>query len=397
MHLNDATPQRKKLAILLTFVTIPFSGFMTDIYLPSFPSMANNLNVSEHSIQLTLTAFFLSYGFAQLLVGSVLDSVGRQKPVLISLIALVLSSIGIALTKDVSVIISLRIVQGIATAFIVVAKRAFFVDLFEAEERKGYLSYFTIVWSAGPIIAPFLGGYLEDLIGWKSNFWFLAIYAIILLIGELSVGGETVPAKSKFHFKTIVNLYGTMLQNSGFVLGILVLGLSYSVTMVFNVAGPFVVEEHFGFNSVVIGYCTLILGIAWMLGGIISKRSIHLKFNAKTLIGTISQVALIGLLIAIARYADWLVLLVGFGFLIHICSGFLFTNFFTHNLLFFPKNAGIAGGLMGGLLYIVTSLSSFVIASSGEIITTMDMSLRYLMISVPLLLVVLIIIRRPFN
>ena len=397
MHLKDASYQRRKLAIILTFLTIPFSGFLTDIYLPSFPSMARSLSVTEQSVQYTLTAFFLSYGFAQLLVGSILDSVGRQKPVVFSLIVLVASSVGIALTQDVSVIIILRIVQGITTAFIVVAKRAFFVDLFEAEERKGYLSYFTIVWSAGPIVAPFLGGYLEELIGWKANFWFLAIYSSVLLIGELTVGGETILEKSRFHLKTITSLYVSMLGNSGFLLGILVLGLSYSVTMVFNIAGPFIVEEHFEFNAVVIGYCTLVLGVAWMLGGIISKQVKSLRFNAKSMIGSMAQVGLVILLVLIGYQYDYLVLLVSFGFLIHICSGYLFTNFFTYNLLFFPKNAGIAGGLMGGLLYVITSLSSFVIASSGDINSTFDMGIRYLMVSVILFLIVLVIIRRPFN
>ena len=120
MHLRDASPQRKKIATILTFLSIPLSGFMTDIYLPSFPSMARNLSVSEQSIQLTLTCFFLSYGFSQLFVGPVADSVGRRKPMLISLAVLLLSSLAVTFTGEVLVISLLRIVQGIATAFIVV-------------------------------------------------------------------------------------------------------------------------------------------------------------------------------------------------------------------------------------------------------------------------------------
>ena len=53
-------------------------------------------------------------------------------------------------------------------------------------------------------------------------------------------------------------------------------------------------------------------------------------------------------------------------------------------MIYYPSNAGIAGGLIGGLLYIITSFSSFVISSSGEIIDTKDMALRYLLISIPL-------------
>lgn len=394
MDLNIASDSRKKWAVALTFVAIPFSGFMTDVYLPSFPSMARNLDVTEKSIQLTLTCFFLSYGISQLFVGSILDSIGRYKPVLISLGVLVLSSLAIAFSHDVLIISILRVVQGIGTSFLVVAKRAFFVDLFEAEERKHYLSYFTIAWSCGPIIAPFLGGYLENLFEWQANFYFLAIYSVLLLIGELTIGGETIKAAKSFNLKKMVSLYQLMLKNNGFLYGIGVLGLSYSVTMVFNIAGPFVVEHHFGFNSVVIGYCTLTLGIAWMIGGILSKKATAYSFQPKILLLSSIQLVLIAIFIILGRSFDHLILLVGFAFFIHICSGFVFTNFFTHNMLFFPNNAGIAGGLMGGLLYIITSLASYAISSSGEIANTMDMSLRYMLISIPLMLMVIMATRR---
>lgn len=397
MHLREASPQRKRLANILTFIALPFSGFMTDVYLPSFPSMAQDLQVSEKSIQLTLTCFFLSYGFSQLFVGSIVDSVGRYRPVLISLVVLIASSIGIAFTDDVMIINILRVVQGIATAFMVVAKRAFFVDLYEGERRKHYLSFFTIVWSCGPIIAPFLGGYLEKLFGWQSNFYFLAIYCTLILLGELFIGGETIRIRKPFNLKKTSVLYRVMLRNKGFLYGIGVLGIAYSVTMVFNVAGPFVVEHHFGFDSVTIGYCTLVLGFAWMVGGIISKRFTPLVFKPKIYTTSFIQLGLIGALVALGLTIDNLVLLVAFAFLIHICSGFIFTNFFTHNMLFFPNNAGIAGGLMGGMLYIITSFSSFLISSSGEIDTTFDLGLRYLMFGLPLLFMVILAVKATLN
>ncbi len=393
MHLRTASAKRKKLATILTFLSIPLSGFMTDIYLPSFPAMSRNLNVSEQSIQLTLTCFFLSYGFSQLFVGPVADSVGRRKPMLISLAVLMLSSLAVTFTAEVYIISLLRIIQGIATAFIVVSKRAYFVDLYDNKERKYYLSYFTIVWSCGPIIAPFLGGYLEDLFGWQSNFYFLAIYAGILFFAELIFSGETIRNYKKFNLKITSLLYLAMLKNPGFILGILVLGLAYSVVMVFNIAGPFVVEHHFNYNSVIIGYCTLILGLSWMIGGILSKQFTPADFNKKIRAVSLIQLVLIAAFIGLGFAYDNLVLLISFAFIIHICSGFLFTNYFTNNMLFFPGNAGIAGGLMGGLLYIITSISSYVISASGEINTTFDMSLRYLLVAAPLALVIFFSLR----
>lgn len=80
-------------------------------------------------------------------------------------------------------------------------------------------------------------------------------------------------------------------------------------------------------------------------------------------------------------------MLVSLAFIIHSCSGFLYNIFFTGSLLQFPNNAGIAGGLLGGMVYIITSLSSFIISTVGKISNQADMGLRYTIGSILLLVI----------
>ena len=130
-----------------------------------------------------------------------------------------------------------------------------------------------------------------------------------------------------------------------------------------------------------------------MIGGILSKRFTPVNFTKKIRLVSLTQLVLMVLFIGLGSMIDNLVLLVGFAFIVHICSGFLFTNYFTQNMMFFPGNAGIAGGLMGGLLYIITSMGSFVISHSGSITNTLDMALRYLLIAAPLAVVIFFSLR----
>lgn len=167
--------KNKFIATILAFAVIPMSGLATDIYLPSMPSMATELNLPESSIQLTLSIFLISYGLTQFFAGSIVDSFGRFRVSAVSLALFVVSFLVTAFTKDIFVIYAMRVLQGILSGFAVVAKRAFFVDVYEGEKRKHYLSIMTIVWSVGPIIAPFIGGYLQKLFGWQSNFYVLAV------------------------------------------------------------------------------------------------------------------------------------------------------------------------------------------------------------------------------
>ncbi|MDR6528655.1 Bcr/CflA subfamily drug resistance transporter [Chryseobacterium rhizosphaerae] len=388
--LREASEKRIKLITIMAFVSIPLSGFVTDIYLPSFPSMARELSVSEKDIQITLTSYLLSYGISQLFVGGILDSIGRYRPKLLALFLLVISSLLITMTDSILLICLLRILQGVAVSVLVVATRAIFVDIYDSERVKHYLSYFTIVWSCGPILAPFLGGYLEKLFNWHANFHFLALYAGLIFLFEWFFSGESLPQKKKLDLAENISLYKMMLKNRIFMLGIFILGLSYSIVMLFNITGPFIIENTFHFTPVVIGYCTLILGFSWMIGGFIGKRRLTLDFKPRILQPILLQLTLIVALIITSNYAESLFIMVPFAFFIHICSGVLFTSFFTTSMLYFPKNAGTAGGLMGGLVYVITSISSFIISISGTVTEQQGLAWRYLIIAFFLLGIILI-------
>lgn len=392
--LKEASAQRIKLVTLMAYVSMPLSGFVTDIYLPSFPAMANSLAVQEHDIQITLTAYLLSYGISQLFIGNILDSIGRYHPRLIALTLVILSSLLIAKSDSTLIICLLRIVQGIAISTLVVATRALFVDLYQGERLKNYLSYFTIVWSCGPILAPFLGGYLEKIFDWQANFYFLAFYASGLLLFDLFYGGETIAQKKRINLKDNLVLYKMMLQNKLFLLGILVLGLSYSIVMLFNITGPFIIENRFHFTAVTIGHCTLALGFSWMIGGFIAKPRLKLEFKSRIVFPALFQAILIIIFIMISLVAQNLYIMISFAFLIHIISGILFTSFFTSSMLFFPQHAGTAGGLMGGLVYIITSLSTFVIALSGQVTTQFGLAWRYLIFAALLTWIIIRMWRR---
>ncbi|MCC9041684.1 MFS transporter [Myroides sp. M-43] len=387
--LREASEQRKKLATILAFCSIPLSGFVTDIYLPSFPAMAKGLAVSEQDIQLTLTCYLLSYGISQIFIGSLLDNIGRYKPRLVALLILIITNLSITQMDSIFYICIMRIIQGMAISTLVVATRAIFIDIYDETKRQYYLSYFTIVWSCGPILAPFLGGYLEKLFNWHANFYFLAIYAGVLLILDLCISGESIPEKKKFNLSDTLGLYKMMLSEKRFMIGTLILGLSYSIVMIFNIAGPFLIEDTFKFNSVVIGYCTLVLGFSWMLGGVIGKKRMHLDLKPKALHPSLVQVSLIALLLCSTLWIESLPILIGFLFLIHICSGTLFNNFFTSTMLQFPNNAGTAGGLMGGLVYVLTSFMTLLISSTGKITSSSELGTRYLLVALALLIAIL--------
>jgi MFS family permease len=351
--------EHQYIATILALALIPLSGFAVDIYLPSIPLMGESIHASSIQVQSTITIFLVSYGIAQLFIGSVLDSFGRYHIGLWALIAFALSCIVIATTKNIYIIYAMRVVHGITVSAIIVAKRAFFVDMYTGDQLKSYLSMFTIVWSTGPILAPFFGGYLETAFGWQSNFYFLAAIALIFVLLEFFFSGETLSEYADFNFKKITGVYANMLATPSFTLGLMMLGLSYSIVMVFNMTGPFIIEHHLFFSPVTAGYCSLILGTAWMAGGFAGKATIRKPFYKKLFINLFLQIIFITCMLFSLNFRTDLFTLVFFAFIIHVTAGFNFNNYFSYCLGLFPKNAGIASGLSGGVNYIIVSVLSY--------------------------------------
>lgn len=351
--------KNKFIATILAFAMIPMSGLATDIYLPSMPSMATELHQPESNIQLTLSIFLISYGLTQFFAGSIVDSFGRYKVSMASLALFVVSFLITATTQNIFVIYAMRVLQGILSGFAVVSKRAFFVDVYEGDERKHYLSIMTIVWSVGPIIAPFIGGYLQKIFGWQSNFYVLAGYSLVLLILELIFSGETLKKRNPFNVEFLLKEYDSMFKAKDFFYGMVMCGISYSMIMFFNLCGSFIIEHKMGYSEVIAGYVSLILGFAWMAGGFLGKALINKAFLPKIRYANFIQLSLIVLMFIASYFSNNIYSLVAFAFVIHVTAGFIFNNYFSYCIGRFPNSAGLAGGMTGGVVFILTSAISY--------------------------------------
>jgi len=357
--MRNLKDNHKGFSTILALSLIPLSGFATDIYLPSLPEMAKDLNVSAAAIQLSLVFFMFSLGVSQIFIGSILDSFGRFKINIASLAVFSLTSFIIALFPDIYVIYAMRIIQGIAIAFIVVAKRAYFIDLYSGEKLKSYISLFSIIWACAPIMAPFLGGYLQNSFGWQSNFYFLGGLSFLFLILELLYSGESLKYFHPFKFKSIVQTYSVMLKTADFTLGLFILGISFGLVVIYSLSSPFIVERVFGYSAITTGYSSLLSGLSVMTGGIIAKSLIQKPLAKKVTIAVSIQIVLVLLMIFTAQLGSNIYTLIGFTMGINVCGGFIFNIIYGYCLSRFSKNAGIASGLTGGVTYMVSSIFSY--------------------------------------
>ena len=372
------------MATFLSLALIPLSGFATDIYLPSFPAMVSGLHATNSQIQLSLMIFLVSGGISQLFVGGLLDSYGRFRLSNAALLAFAGASFAIGLFPNLYVLYAMRVVHGVAVAFIVVAKRAYFLDTFTGDKLRSYTSMFSIVWATAPIIAPFLGGYLQELFGWQSNFYFLGWMTLLILGLTYYYGGESAASLAPFRPAAILRVYGEMLRTGDFVLSLVINALAYAMLLVFGMSSPFIIEQVFHFSPVVTGYSALLSGAALMTGGIISKSMLRRPLDRKIKVATGLQTLLALAMIVSFRWlgAGGIGAMLVFVALIHLLGGFVFNNLFAYALGRFTSHGGIVSGLTGGGNYVITSIFSYGAVGLLAIKSPAVLGVAYLLLAV---------------
>jgi len=374
--------EHRRIVNILSFSLIPLAGFATDIYLPSLPSMTISLHASASQIQLSLMLFMASAGVSQLFVGSLLDSFGRYRLSNSALFIFSIASFLIGLFPDLHVLYLMRIVQGVAASFVLVARRAYFMDTYSGDQLKRYTSLFSIIWATAPIIAPFLGGYLQKAFGWQSSFYMLGILPLVILVLTIKYGGESAKDLQPLRVKPLLGVYSSLLTTKDFALALVILGLNYGMVLLFGMASPFIIEHQWHQTPVVTGYCALVSGVAMMAGGIISRSMLRIPLEKKLPIALGIQLTsgAFAIIISMSGLTNIYVMM-SFVILQHGVAGFVSNNLFAYSLGRFSRNAGIVAGMTGGASYIISSFSSYGTASFFAITNQTMLALGYLFLN----------------
>ena len=161
-----------------SFLT-PFMGSSVNLALPSigeeFGSNAVTLNWIVSSYMLSTAIFLLP-------AGRVGDILGRKKIFFYGILLFTLTMIMLTFTPGIGWLITVRVVQGLASAMIFATNLAILTAVFPAGERGKAMGINVTAVYIGLSSGPFLGGLLTRYLGWRSIFAFLIPMGIISLI-----------------------------------------------------------------------------------------------------------------------------------------------------------------------------------------------------------------------
>ena len=171
-----------KLLFFVIILAACLTQFAADIYAPSLPAIATNLNTSLDLTQWSMAIYMWGVALTLLIYGPLSDGVGRKGPIVVGLSIMIIGSIICMLAPNIEFLIIGRFIQGCGAGACAGLWRSVFRDVFTGEQLAKYGSYFTIFVMFIVPAAPALGGYLQQLFGWRASFVFMSFYAVFALL-----------------------------------------------------------------------------------------------------------------------------------------------------------------------------------------------------------------------
>lgn len=331
-----------------------------NMFMPSMPGLQAEFGVPYGTVQLTLTIYLIGLAVCQLFYGPLSDRYGRRPLLLAGLVLFVVASIASALTTSVEMLIAARLVQAVGGASGIVLARAIVRDLYQGEKAASVLGYITMAWVLAPMIAPAIGGYLDQLWGFRSTFVVLAIVGAMTLAGAWVSLHETNLNRRRDGRLWQSAHYGRILASRQFRLYATSLAFASAVFFTFLAFAPFLTVNIMGRSAVEYGLWFILVSFGYMIGNFLSGRySMQVGNDRMVLFGNLLALfgavlclvlALLGILTPAALFAPMLLCALG--------NGLTIPNGTIRAISIDPLLVGTAAGLVGFLQMGVSAVIS---------------------------------------
>lgn len=320
------------------------------IFLPSLPAMATFFQTEYHVMQLSVSLYLACVAVIQLFLGPISDKYGRRKVMLVGLSLFLLATLGCIFSTTVEIFLIFRMLQCVVAAGLVLS-RAIVRDMVPQNEAASMIGYVTMGMALVPMIAPMIGGALDQFFGWQSVFWALFIGGVGVLALTWGDLGETVRGKGR-SFSEQLRDYPELMTSRRFWGYVLASALASAAFFAFLGGAPYVASEVYQLSSFWSGVCFGAPAVGYATGNYISGRfSVRMGINRMIIIGVIVGAA--GLSVAtllIALGWDQAPIFFGFCTFVGLGNGMVIPNASAGMLSVRPHLAGTASGIGSSIM-----------------------------------------------
>jgi len=354
----------RTLIILLAAVSA-LGPMAMQIFVPSLPWIQRYFQVPTAESQLTLSLSLVSIAVSTLAYGPLSDRFGRRPALLGGFVIFLLGTLLCALAPNIWTLIAGRIVQAAGGAAGLVLARAIIRDMCSSVDAARYIATVFMVMVCAPMVAPAIGGVLQDWLDWRASFVFMMLVSAVLLVMIQRRLQETNRRLVMFTgVGQMIGAFGTLLRCPAFSGYAFHTAFSSVIFFTFVSAAPYVMADVMARPATEYGIYFIMISMGFMLGNFTTTRLCKiLGINRMILIGT--AVSITGILTAYGFIASGILTPVRLFASVGVAifgNGMTMPNAQAAAINAFPNLAGSASGLTGFLQMFLSAVSSQLVA-----------------------------------
>jgi MFS transporter, DHA1 family, multidrug resistance protein len=236
--------------LLLLVLSLVACSIEIDISVPSFPDMAKYFGVSEAWVQLTIAFNFLGFFVSSFLYGPLSDSFGRRKLMIIGNGIMALGAVLCALAPTINLMLFARFIQGIGASTSAVIVFAMIADKYSARQSMKLIVLMNSILTIAVASAPIAGGFINEALGWRGNYAFVAVFSVLSWIMLVLFLPETNKEFEQINVTAFIKNYKKLFSSTSFISSSMVPSLLYCGYLAFVVCSSFLYIETFGISVI---------------------------------------------------------------------------------------------------------------------------------------------------
>lgn len=340
-------------------------GFLaTDMYLPAFAAIQQDLNTSAASVSASLSLFLAGFAIGQLFWGPLSDRYGRKPILLAGLAIFAVGCLGMLWVRDATLMLVLRFVQAIGVCAAAVTWQAMVTDYYPAQRTNRIFATIMPLVGLSPALAPLLGSWLLVHLEWQAIFATLFAITLLLMLPAFRLKAVVKPAGETQQKLTFMALLRSR-EYSGNVLIYAACSASFFAWLT---GSPFILHE-MGYGPTVIGLSYVPQTIAFLIGGYGCRAALQ-KWQGHQMLPWLLVVFALSVaatwLAGIQDHPSLVALMVPFC-IMAIVNGGIYPIVVAQALKPFPQATGRAAALQNtlqlGLCFLASLLVSSLIAT----------------------------------
>jgi len=254
------------------FIFYELCGYLSnDMFVPAMLSMANDLGVSLDRVQLSIGAWLIGNGVAQIILGPLTDRFGRRYVLLWGGGIYALTLIGCSLSLSINEFLLYRFVQGMSVASLMVAGYATIHENYGDKEATTILGFTGSIAFLAPMIGPLLGALILELSSWRAIFAALCTPTVALLTALAFIMPQKHRPFAQQNLWHSFADYAKLISARSYVMLTIAYGCQLGCLMLWITSSPYLLMKTHGLSEHVYSLFQIPVFIILALGALISR------------------------------------------------------------------------------------------------------------------------------